>query len=34
MMCLSALIIMISLYMIRVLLVADSENRAFGHAQS
>ena len=34
MMCLSALIIMISLYMIQILLVADSENRAFGHAQS
>ena len=34
MMFLSALISMISLYMIRILLVADSENRVFGHAQS
>ena len=34
MMYLSALISMISIYMIRILLVADRENRAFGHAQS
>ena len=34
MMFLSALICMISLYMIRILLVADSPNRAYGLAQS
>ena len=34
MMFLSALISMISLYIIRILLVADSENSAIGYAQS
>ena len=34
MMFLSALISIIGLYIIRILLVADRENRAFGHAQS
>jgi len=34
MMFLSALISIISLYIIRILLVADSENSAFGYARS
>lgn len=34
MMFLSALISIIGLYIIRILLVADSENSAFGYAQS